>query len=339
MIKQAASFLRGTDTERFLFADGLTGDQPTTFQVPRDDFDMTLATGARAAGVDVRFGQQVDGVEFTGNGAVVAVTDLETESTYRVDAGFVLDCSGNGRVLPRLLDLEIPTSLPERVACYCHVEHDDRPTGDLEGDIWICVHPDNGWIWIIPFSNGRTSVGMICDREYWDARPGNSREKLFEFLREEPNARRRLGRAVPVTPSRELRGYSTRVKAFHGAGWALAGNATGFLDPVFSSGVCLALETAWLSSALIDRSLSGEIVDWSHEYDRVVNRAFDVFLAFVEGWYRRDLEDIFFAETKLHRIRQFITSILGGNVLRSDNPLATDSVDGLRQLHESIARS
>jgi flavin-dependent dehydrogenase len=209
----------------------------------------------------------------------------------------------------------------------------------LEGDIWICVHPENGWIWIIPFSNGRTSVGMICDREFWDARPGASREKLFEFLREEPNSRRRLARAVPVTPSLEMRGYSKKVKALHGPGWALAGNTTGFLDPVFSSGVCLALETAWLASTLIDRSLSGEDVNWSREYDPAVNRAFDVFLTFVESWYTRDVEKIFFTEQKLDRIRRFITSILGGNVLRDDNPLADDPAEGLKQLHQSIAQA
>ena len=77
-------------------------------------------------------------------------------------------------------------------------------------------------------------------------------------------------------------------------------------------------------------------MDWSDEYDPAVNRAFDVFLAFVEGWYNRDVEKIFFAERKLDRIRQFITSILGGNVLRDDNPLAANPVEGLRQLHQSI---
>ena len=68
----------------------------------------------------------------------------------------------------------------------------------------------------------------------------------------------------------------------------------------------------------------------------MVNRAFHLFRAFVEGWYRRDMERIFFAEKKLERIRRFITSILGGNVLRDDNPLAADPVEGLRQLHQSI---
>ena len=80
-------------------------------------------------------------------------------------------------------------------------------------------------------------------------------------------------------------------------------------------------------------------MNWSREYDPVVNRAFHVFLAFVEGWYRRDVERIFFAERKLERIRRFITSILGGNVLREDNPLAANPVDGLRQLHRSIGET
>lgn len=339
MVKRAATFLHGDKTIRFPFSDGLSGDRPTTFQVPRDDFDMTLATGARSAGVDLRFGQQVDGVDFGADGASIATTDTETNQTYRVQARFVLDCSGYGRVLPRLLDLEAPAGLPERVACFCHVENDMRPQGETAGDIWICIHPENGWIWIIPFTNGRTSVGIICDRDVWDARTEPPRDRLFGFLLSDPNARRRLARAVPVTCTNEIRGYSKKATAIHGPGWALAGNAAGFLDPVFSSGVCLALETGWLATTLIDRSLSGEEVDWSKEYEPVVHRAFAVFLAFVEGWYRRDVEQIFFSGTKLPRIRRFVTSILGGNVLRDDNPFAVNPEIGLRQLQEKLARA
>jgi len=201
-IKRGATFLRNDEAARFTFSEGLSGDRPTTFQVPRDDFDTTLSTAARHAGVDLRFGQQVDAVEFDADGATVLATDLECGKSYETAARFVLDCSGYGRVLPRLLDLETPASLPARVAGYCHVENDERPQDDTNGDIWICIHPRNGWIWIIPFSNGRTSVGFTCDRDFWDSRPGSPREKLFAFLREEPNAARRLAVAAPVTPTR-----------------------------------------------------------------------------------------------------------------------------------------
>ena len=337
MVKHGAVFLRGDDRERFCFAEGLKDDPPTTFQVPRDDFDQVLATAARRAGLDLRFGQRVSGADFDRDGATVTATDVELESSYQVEARFVLDCSGYGRVLARLLDLERPSELPPRVACYTHVEGDLRPDADLEGDIWICVHPDNGWIWIIPFANGRTSIGMVCDQDHWRGLDGNHRQRLFAFLRREPNAAARLARAVPVAPTRELGGYSTRVTALSGKRWALAGNASDFLDPVFSSGVTLAMETATLAAGLLDRTLAGEPVHWRDDYDAVVDQATGVFLAFVESWYRRDLETIFFSATKLPRMKRFITSILGGHVLRADNPLNTATGGALRQLYEAAA--
>ena len=78
-----------------------------------------------------------------------------------VTARFVLDCSGYGRVLPRLLNLELPSKFPPREALLAHVTDDRRPEGREEGKIWACVHPEGAWIWIIPFSNGKTSIGII----------------------------------------------------------------------------------------------------------------------------------------------------------------------------------
>ncbi len=336
MVKNGAVFLRGDERQRFCFAESLKDDHPSTFQMPRDDFDQVLATEARRAGLDLRFGQRVTGVELDRDGARVLASDVERETSYEVDTRFVLDCSGYGRVLARLLDLERPSTLPRRVSCYTHVENDLRPAADLEGDIWICAHPDNGWIWIIPFSNGRTSIGMVCDHDDWHGMSGTNRDRLFGFLRREPNAAARLAHAVPVAPTRRIGGYSTSVAAFHGERWALAGNASDFLDPVFSSGVTLALETAMLAAGLIDRTLSGETVRWEDEYDPVVNKALGVFLAFVESWYRRDLEAIFFSTRKLPRMKRRITSILGGHVLRDDNPLTTATDGALQQLYEAV---
>ena len=198
MRKHGATFLSGDRRERFAFADALAGDQAWTFQVPRDDFDQTLATEVRRQGVDLRFGHLVRAVAFEPDHARVAVDDLELGRTINVRARFVLDCSGYGRVLPTLLQLEAPTGLPDRVASFTQVENDDRPAGDEGGDIWVCRHPDDGWIWIIPFSNGRTSVGAVCAASYWDAQPGTMQQKLQRYLSQESNAATRLGGSAQV---------------------------------------------------------------------------------------------------------------------------------------------
>jgi flavin-dependent dehydrogenase len=101
----------------------------------------------------------------------------------------------------------------------------------------------------------------------------------------------------------------------------LVGNAAGFLDPIFSSGVSLALESAVLAAGLVGRELAGERVVWAQDYDSIMDRSVDVFRAFVESWYRGDLEEIFFHDEQPDHYRRSITSILAGQVQRRENPL------------------
>ena len=337
MVKKGALFLRGSERERFSFADGLAGDSATSFQVPRDDFDQTLATEARRQGVDVRFGQEVLQADFDNDSASLSVKDVWRDQTQTLRARWVLDCSGYGRVLARLLKLDEATGQPARVACFTHFEGDVRPAVDVEGDIWVCCHPINGWLWLIPFSNGRTSVGMVCDPAYWDALEGTPLQKLITQLQRDPNAAQRLAAARPVLPPQVLREYSTKNNKLHGQRWAVAGNAGDFLDPVFSSGVTLALESATLSADLVTRSVRGEHVDWEAGYTVPMTQAVAVFRAMVNGWYGGQLPDIFFNKQKLARIKSRFTSLLGGYVRRDDNPLARDCARSIASVHAAIA--
>jgi flavin-dependent dehydrogenase len=336
MRKHGATFLSGDRRERFGFADALTDDDPWTFQVPRDDFDQTLATEVRRQGVDLRFGHAVRAVTFEPDHARVTVDEPEAGRALEVRARFVLDCSGYGRVLPTLLQLEAPTGLPSRVACFTQVEGDDRPTGEEAGDIWVCRHPETateGWIWIIPFSNGRTSVGAVCAASYWDAQPGSMQAKLQRFLSQEPNAATRLRQSNQVMAVRELRAYARVVSSMHGQRWAVTGNAGDFLDPVFSSGVTLALESANLAAGLVSRCLQDQPVDWERDYEAVMRDAVAVFRAFVKAWYDGRMAELFFTPHKPPRIKRRLTSILAGSVRRADNPIVRDPEATLDELY------
>ena len=333
LVKHGALFLSGDRSERFCFAESLDGDYAHSFQVPRGDFDRCLATEARRKGLDLRFGHRVDAVQTRSDGVKLHVTDIENQEELLVEAAFVMDCSGYGRVLARLLDLEEPALLPQRISCFTQIEGDIRPPADHEGDIWICTHPQNGWLWIIPFNNGRTSVGMVCDRDYWNSLHGPNKKRLFDYLQSEPNAARRLAQATQVAPVRLIDGYSRKVKTFHGERWVLAGNASDFLDPVFSSGVTLALESSLLAARLVERSLAGDKVDWDNEYDHVLNEAVQVFLRFIESWYDGVLPEIFLAKKRPEHTKNRITSILAGYVLRQDNPFVRRPAERLAALH------
>jgi flavin-dependent dehydrogenase len=330
--KNAALFLQGELRERFCFADVFPGQRTQTFQVPRNDFDQTLATTARQYGVDVRFNQRVDAVEFHPGGAVVTATDVETNEKNQTRARFVVDCSGYGRVLPRLLQLERPSVITPRVALFTWVEGDERPAGDREGDIWICIHPRGAWAWIIPFSNGRTSVGLVMEPEIYEGASGCDRDRLFHLLVEDENVRARLHKATPVLKTVKLQAWSSAVERLHGPGWVLTGNAAEFLDPVFSSGVTLALESAGRAAALVHRSLVGEPVDWDVEYDRVVLTAVGVFKAFVRSWYAGKLQRVLLRANKTDAIQRSITAILGGYVLDPNNPFVREPERALSAL-------
>jgi flavin-dependent dehydrogenase len=330
--KNAALFLQGEARERFCFADVFPGQRTATFQVPRNDFDQTLSTTARLYGADIRFNQRVEAVEFHGERAVVTATDVESDERTQTHARFVVDCSGYGRVLPRLLGLERPSVITPRVALFTWVEGDERPTGDREGDIWICIHPRGAWAWIIPFSNGRTSVGLVMEPEVYGSVSGCDRDRLFQLLLEDTNVRARLYRATPVLKTVKLQAWSSAVDRLHGPGWALTGNAAEFLDPVFSSGVTLALESAARAAALVHRSLRDEPVDWDTEFDGVVLKAVGVFKAFVRSWYSGELQRVLLRANKTDAIKRSITAILGGYVLDTQNPFVREPESALAAL-------
>jgi flavin-dependent dehydrogenase len=325
MRKPAALFLQGEHRDRFSFADMFPGQRPAAMQVPRADFDMTLSTQARKLGADIRFQQKVETIEWKPNGeSVTQVTDVETGDRYSVEAKFVIDCSGYGRVLPKLLKLEKEPSLGPRVAIFNHFEGDIRPAGPDEGDIWVCIHPKGPWTWIIPFSNGRTSVGVVGERAMMEAAGANDKERLANLLASDPNSAQRLKNVSPVLKTARLEGWSASVTGYHGPGWALTGNASEFLDPVFSSGVTLALESSHRAAKLVHAQLNGEAVDWDKDYAKVMDKAVGVFRVFVHTWYSGELQRVLLHQGKDERIKRAITSVLGGYVLDDRNPFVRD---------------
>ena len=332
MPKPAAVFRRGDQTERFCFAEMFPGQRPAALQVPRDDFDQTLATAARGHGVDVRFQHRVDAVKFddVGGRCFTDITHVESGTKYTLESRFILDCSGYGRVLPKLLKLEKDSELGPRCAIFNHFEGDVRPSGPDEGDIWICIHPKGAWAWVIPFSNGRTSVGMVTTRELAAASGATDAERLRALIMEDKSVASRVGKASPVLKTTRLEGWSAAVTKFHGPGWALTGNASEFLDPIFSSGVTLALESSSRAAKLVHQQLSGQPVDWDKDYAKVMDKAVGVFRVFVQTWYSGELQKMFMMENKTESGKRAITSVLGGYVLDDRNPFVRDPMGTLR---------
>lgn len=338
-LKNGAAFAWGDQYSAFDFGDTFSHGKPTTFQVQRADFDKLLADQAELQGVEVRYGEAIVSADFT-----LAKPQLdvlrEDGSQYRVEADFVLDASGYGRVLPRLLDLEAPSNFPVRQAVFTHIEDQiDSPTFERE-KILITTHPTHRdiWFWTIPFSNGRCSVGVVAAAEHFEGRMDNLDECLRGFIAETPSLAGVLNNAVWDTPARTIGGYSANVKTLHGPGFALLGNAAEFLDPVFSSGVTIAMRSASMAAGVLHRQLQGESVDWQTEFAAPLKRGVDTFRCYVEGWYAGTFQDVIFHPDGSPDIRRMISAILAGYAWDERNPFVSEPKRRLRMLSELCAR-
>jgi len=325
-LKDGAAFAYGERRTDFDFSDKHSVGWGTAYQVPRARFDHLLALEAERQGAEVRYRQEVTAVDFCGERARATVRDRGGE-LYGVTADFVLDASGFGRVLPRLLQLESPSNFPVREAVFTHVEDNIADGAFDRNKILITIHPEHVdvWYWLIPFSDGRSSLGVVAETAFLSSYKGDDTERLRSVIGEDPGLRRLLAKACWDTPARHLVGYSANVRSLCGGGYALLGNAGEFLDPIFSTGVTIAFKSASLAAAVLERRFAGAAVDWQSEFETPLRKGVDTFRAFVESWYRGDLQRIIFHADPSPEIRRMISAILAGYAWDQTNPYVAET--------------
>ena len=334
--KNGAAFAWGDRYTDFDFRDKFSPGWGTTYQVQRAAFDKVLADAAARMGAEVRYRHEVTAVDLDGAQPRVSVRDPEGNA-YDVEARFVLDASGFGRTLPRLLKLETPSDFPVRGAIFTHVE-DRVPVGTFDRQkIRVTVHPDRPdvWYWTIPFSNGRCSLGVVAAQDFLARYAGSEDERLRTLVMEDPGLAKLFKDAVWDTKARQIVGYSANVKSLWGRNYALLGNAGEFLDPVFSSGVTIAFKSAQLASDCLARRHAGEQVDWEKDFSVPLRAGVKTFRRFVEAWYAGGFQKIIYHPDPQPDVRRMISSILAGYAWDTHNPyVADDSGRRLRVLEE-----
>jgi flavin-dependent dehydrogenase len=343
--KNGAAFLWKDHRFAFDFRQKFTKGWGTTYQVQRAPFDKLLADGAAKQGADIRYGHEAVGVDVSDE--MPTVTVRSPEETYTLRGKFLVDASGYGRVLPKFLNLETTPPLPPRRAMFTHIEDNigwhamDLPGVPFEREkIRITVHPAmrDVWYWLIPFSNGRTSFGVVGGQEQINDLKGNDPMQLKAWADQAPDLARLLKDAKWDTPVRELIGYSKNVKNVCGNGnWCLLGNSGEFLDPVFSSGVTIAFKSADLAMSVLNRQLDGEQVDWIEDYAKPLQKGVDVFQEYVQAWYDGRLQDLIFMENKLPRVVEMISAVLAGYAWDEQNPFVARAAKKLTSTHELLA--
>jgi len=244
---------RGYNT--FAFARALGDSPPHAYQVWRQDFDQMLYRHARECGADAREGHEVRALEQ--NGPRESRLDVRTDDGrgYRIQARYVVDASGRDAFLSARKKLRRKNDQHQSAAIFCHFRGAGRRSGEDAGNISIYAF-EHGWMWMIPLPGDVMSVGAVCRPGYLKQRKGRTLEFLLDTLKRSPALWRRVEHAELIGNEVRVTGnYSYDSARMGGPGWVLVGDAFAFLDPVFSSGVYLAMTGAEQAAAVVDAAL------------------------------------------------------------------------------------
>lgn len=317
--KDGAKFVMDGKVCDFTFKEQYTKGWGWTWQVPRADFDKTLADECEKMGIPVAYQSEVTDIKINDDHSITTIKTADGV-TQAIKARFIIDGSGYGRVIPRMFGLEKDSQQSARKTVFCHMTDPKRASVFEPNRITAIVHDPETWIWVIPFSNGLTSVGYVGDPKFFEQYTGTPEEQFRALLNAQPELKERFDESDMAWEPRTLQGWSATTDTFYGKGFVLTGNVTEFLDPIFSSGVTLASVSAQLAAKLVIKQLKGEEVDWEVGYMQPMQNGIDVFRTYVNRWYDGTLYKIFFSEGRQQEIINQICSVLAGYVWDETNP-------------------
>ncbi len=290
--------------------------RPQTWQVPRAEFDALLLRHAAESGATVSEGHRVVGVAFDGDGVTVTVQHQAGEREARtVRARAFIDASGRGALLARQFGLRVEEPRLASIAIFAHYSGIPRASGRRAGDIRIVSRPDLGWFWLIPVSDDLTSVGIVLPMRAFRALPSTEPAAVLEQVTAEtPVVARLLAAARREWPVRVEKDFSFRSRAYTGNRWVLAGDAGSFLDPVFSTGVAIALESGVEAGQAMARGLATGDLSRAQfaRYARRQRQRYRCFRRFVLGFYTPEFRDLFFAQDPPPRLFRALVTVFAG---------------------------
>src|SRR5438046_4192591 len=277
----------GTKGVKFYFKDGFRSRRDRAYQVTRSEFDKLLLDHSRENGAEVREETEVKKIAFKPDRVMI---DIETPTgvSETLEARYLLDCSGRQTVLGNFYNLKKTYDHLQKFSVFAHYENVDRPEG-IDGTLIRMVRGLDRWFWMIPLTQTRMSVGVVMDTTTFRAMKLPPEAALERCIAEQPMMLERMKRAKRVTPVYSAGDYSYRNTKLFGDRWLLVGDAAGFIDPVFSSGVFLAIMSAEKAADTLDEVLRDE----SHKrrlfkrYASTVDYVMDSYLTTVNSWDRR----------------------------------------------------
>ncbi|MCV6628949.1 MAG: tryptophan 7-halogenase [Flavobacteriaceae bacterium] len=318
-VKRGARFLRKDEVCLFDFSKKHGDGWDWTWQIPRDHFDHTLTQELERKGVPILWEWEVTHVDFDTD-LCKTVLKHKNGEIKTILSKYIIDASGYGRVLPRLLDLDRPSTLDDHSSIFTQVADSQRPDGEEGTLISFDIVEKEVWLWVIPFSNGNTSIGVVAPTLWLNNIPGTPAEKLQAVIAMSDHYKTRFTPYEPIMDTLRITTFSKSVKQLYGDRYVLTGNSSEFLDPVFSSGVSFATESGILAAKLLNKQLNGESVDWQTQYADYIAKGVAVFSTYVKEWYTGNLQKLFFHRPENPEVKRQICAVLAGYVWDDTNP-------------------
>ncbi len=308
----------GQSYTTFLFARSLRPTAPYAWQVRRDQFDEMLFRHAAENGAQTREGIRVQNVRFENQGVQADLTDAEGK-VETVHTRYFVDASGRDTLLGNQLGLKRKHSRHQSAAIFAHFRGAQRRADENQGNISV-YRFGHGWVWMIPLPDGLMSVGAVCWPEYLKQRRGRGAEFLIETLQGIPGVRERLQDAEIVGNFHVTGNYSYACDQVGGARWLLAGDAIAFVDPIFSSGVYLAMNSAERAADVVAGALRDPAAEkkLQKQYAKHVAKGLRMFSWFIFRFTSPAMAQMFANPRNAWRLEEAVISMLAGDVFRDD---------------------
>jgi flavin-dependent dehydrogenase len=315
---------------KFYFKDAFRSQTDHAYQVTRGDFDKLLLDHATESGAEVHEETAVARVTFSDQDVTLLVVGSArcadsraagqrdvptTNGGGEIRARYVIDASGRNSVLGNHFGIKKTYDHLQKLSIFAHYDGVWRAEG-IDGTLTTLIRGIDRWFWIIPLTPERTSIGVVLDSEVLRKSKLSAENFLEQALAEQPIIAKRMTNAERVSKVYVATDFSYRSTKLHDDRWLLAGDAAGFIDPIFSSGVFLAVFSGEQCADVLN-----EVLDYPRKarrlfprYERAVNRAMDIYLRFVNAWYRKEFIEIFLAPREVFGLPPAVNAVLGGNI-------------------------
>ncbi len=320
VVKLGADFSLATDEtwRTYYFCKSLNPTPPHAYEVRRSEFDEMLFRNATKHGVDTRERVRVTNVELRRGGRTRVQAVDEGGKKLVFDARYFIDGSGRDTLMSKKLNLKKKNPNHGTAAIFGHFKGVVRRPGKDEGNISIYWF-DHGWMWFIPLKDDVMSIGAVCWPDYLKTRTGSTEDFLQKTLDLVPKAKERMKRASLMGEVRATGNYSYTSERMTGPGWIMVGDAFAFIDPVFSSGVYLAMNSGRYGAEVVDRILRDPSSEAeAHEaYERRIRKGIGTFSWFIYRFTTPGMRWIFKNPRNIYRLEEAVISMLAGDVFDS----------------------